>query len=180
MIRTDRALVLRVSFGLAVLLLGWSLMAWWGAATSPVDRFKFGALGAARIVNFATDHPTQERCYWHVAGQFEQYCRPAQDGAWRLLMLELGASALVLALILALVGMLTLRPTAAVLMFVATVFAVLNIVGNAPTALAFAPGRAVSTSGSGTTAAVCACDLALTLIGLGSRRAPNVATRSAA
>ena len=154
--KSQASLVPKLLFALAVMLIIWSLLAWWGAAFSSVDRFKFGAMGAARIEGFGTDHPTQERCNWYIPGQFEQHCRPAEGAALRLVVLRLGAPALLAALLLALGGVLKPRRSLACTALLAMTFAIFDIVVNSAAALAFAKGRTVSVTGSGTMAAVLA------------------------
>jgi hypothetical protein len=165
---TRSALVSRLLFGAACVLIGWSLLAWWGAAVSPGERFKFGAVGAARIADFETDHPTQERCSWYTSGRFEQHCRPADGGEARLAALRLGAPVLLLALLSALGGTLKPRRGLACAALAATAVAVLDIVGNAGAALAFAEGREVSVTGSGATAAVLAALFAAAAVAFAS------------
>jgi hypothetical protein len=145
--------VRRAAFAVAALLIVWSLVAWWGAAFSAVDHFKFGAMGAARIV----DPAPQERCSWYFGGEFQQHCRAASGQQRRLALLRLGAPALFVALLLSVAGVLHPRWLFAAIALITTALAVVAIAGNARAALAFANGRDFSVRGSGAAAALIAC-----------------------
>jgi hypothetical protein len=141
---------MRLLFAVCTFLLSWSLLTWWGTAFGPRDHYKFGALGAAKVL----ENDKQERCSWYFAGPHDAHCRPRD--AVRLSLLQMGAPLLFGSLLASLLG--TFEPRGAFVVFAAIslALAIAAIVFNAEAGLAFSAGQAVELRGTGLVAAVLA------------------------